>query len=1285
MVGLFLNSFAFSQVSEEFNDGEFLHQPVWVGDTGRFFINTKLELQSKSYSKSDTAYLSTSNKSLMNSCWEFYLQLNMDPSTSNQVRIFLAFDRKELDSIGNGYFLQIGETGNSDSYDLYRKSGKSVSKIIDGLPKSRALTDTLRSYFRIIHKLNGIWEVYSRVDTNDNWFLEGSVFDKTFSQSEYFGLSIKHTSTRSDKLIFDNLKISTYELDTIPEQIISKHDIIISEIMADPTPAVNLPEHEYIELYNTSKQSININNWTFQNGNTKVKLPNYIIAPFEVLILCKSSDTSEYVQYGKFLGLTSWPSLLNNGSSLKIINEKGDIIDEVNYSINWYKDSRKSDGGYSLEYEHNKKICEGGYLWSASISEAGGTPGKYNSKWEKGIEDLYVAQVNILNDTSIYLKFNILPDTSNLLAVDNYVLNNSSQVVKKVKYWNSNNKELIISFSEKLKSKFSHEFKIENIRTCDNRKLNENTFILNYINNDDTSLIRINEIYADPFPSQGLAEAEYIELFNASPNTVNLDAYTISIGTSKYYLPARILKPGEYLLLCSNNDTSDIKKYGAFIGINALVSLSNTSATISLNNKVGRLIDRVSYKNTWYRDNTKVDGGWSLELIDPYNRCNFINKWSSSIHSIGGTPGKKNSIADFYIDKKNLAVASFQNINGYQFKIKMNKAVDGRFINPAQIYFVNTKSKLFFPQKLEIDSPYYQTFTLTFNTALPIGKYNLVCQYIPSCSRADTNVILPVTISSVINNTSYIHISEIMSDPSPSRGLAEAEYIELYNSNEQEIENISLYITDRKDTIELNIDSWAAKKYILIGHKDFRKSWDVDVHYIPLNKMLSLGNESDSIYILDQNKNIVDFFKYSYLQLPKDKRDGGYSFSRIADTWDCKSEYTWQASANPLGGSPGKENEHIEQYVFQNITLTQTVLKDEKLVECSFNPKIESSADIKIFDQNHKEIKFEVIENGRLNLELNETINVGNTSEIFIKINNCLGMNLDTSIIVYNKHIPLKNEILINEILFNPSPGGVDFIELYNNSYVTINISDLILTNTLDTFYLKNILKENSRFNLIHPSEYRVISINKEAIISQYYVKENAHLLEISKMISMPDDKGIIQLLNENQETVDYLAYDKGYHLKWLEETEGRSLERKRINPGNTFNENWSSATDDIGKASPTYKNSQATAEGQTKAADFWLTKEILSPKTISSDGQLELNYLINEEANLVNVRVFSSSGNFISEIISKRSIRNNGILVWDLSIDGEIIPMGTYILHVETYRENGARKSYKIPFAIHY
>ena len=70
-------------------------------------------------------------------------------------------------------------------------------------------------------------------------------------------------------------------------QIANRYDIVIDELMADPTPQVGLPNNEWIELRNVSATTYNLLGWkigdaTGQSG----AMPAYILKPDSFVIVC---------------------------------------------------------------------------------------------------------------------------------------------------------------------------------------------------------------------------------------------------------------------------------------------------------------------------------------------------------------------------------------------------------------------------------------------------------------------------------------------------------------------------------------------------------------------------------------------------------------------------------------------------------------------------------------------------------------------------------------------------------------------------------------------------------------------------------------------------------------------------------------------------------------------------------------------------------------------------------------------------------------------------------------
>lgn len=212
---------AFGQVSDDFSDGNITSNPVWSGNTSQFYVNAAKQLQTSSSTIAQTVSLVTANVLVLNAKWEFFIQMNFDPSTSNQARIYLISDNQDLKGSLNGYFIQIGESGNTDSYGLYKQSSLTITKIIDGSAKTRTDANVLLARVKATRDNAGKWELLTDVTGGTNFTSEGMATDLTHVYTDWFGVRCEYTATRSNGFIFDDFSVTELKADVTPPNLIS--------------------------------------------------------------------------------------------------------------------------------------------------------------------------------------------------------------------------------------------------------------------------------------------------------------------------------------------------------------------------------------------------------------------------------------------------------------------------------------------------------------------------------------------------------------------------------------------------------------------------------------------------------------------------------------------------------------------------------------------------------------------------------------------------------------------------------------------------------------------------------------------------------------------------------------------------------------------------------------------------------------------------------------------------------------------------------------------------------
>ncbi|MFO7790748.1 MAG: lamin tail domain-containing protein, partial [Bacteroidales bacterium] len=129
--------------------------------------------------------------------------------------------------------------------------------------------------------------------------------------------------------------------------VIQQYDIVINEIMADPSPVVGLPEAEYLEIYNTLDVAVNLSGFQLMIGSSTYNFPAVNLPADEEMIVCKSSDSTLLAPFGLVTAPESLSGYIlpNSGATVKILDDSSNVVDEIHYTDEWYQDPDKDDGG----------------------------------------------------------------------------------------------------------------------------------------------------------------------------------------------------------------------------------------------------------------------------------------------------------------------------------------------------------------------------------------------------------------------------------------------------------------------------------------------------------------------------------------------------------------------------------------------------------------------------------------------------------------------------------------------------------------------------------------------------------------------------------------------------------------------------------------------------------------------------------------------------------------------------------------------------------------------------
>lgn len=496
-----------------------------------------------------------------------------------------------------------------------------------------------------------------------NYNVNNGVGNPTIATRDAVDFSIVHLTfgTTFQTNVFHNLDVSNiqdialnvltlqgqpfiYYIPSIP----SYREVVINEVIADPSPVVGLPDAEFVELYNTTNnKTFNLNGWTISDGSSTATLGNYILLPNSYVIICSSGDLGDFLFYTNIMGVSSFPSLNNTGDELFLKDDLSSDIDYVNYSSDEvYAGTNKEDGGWSMEQINPQLPCFNGGNWVPSNATAGGTPGLINSVYDTLPDTVapMISRINVLSNSLIEVIFNESIDTGEI-KISNMLINGGTSTGVSFTPIASNYSSIYVSVLPVLDTAIVYTYVLDSLTDCSgNRSMDSMDFVL--ANIPDSGDLIVNEILFNPYTGG----YDFVEVYNNSEKYI--DIYGWSISNESFYedsiLSHHVIYPGEYLAI-SENPTVVKMDYlthnpNAFLQIEDLPSFNNDTGNVYLYYKLIEYSDHFRYKNEMHFPLLKDEDGVSLERLDFDRKTNDPGNWHSAAENIGfATPGLPNS------------------------------------------------------------------------------------------------------------------------------------------------------------------------------------------------------------------------------------------------------------------------------------------------------------------------------------------------------------------------------------------------------------------------------------------------------------------------------------------------------------------------------------------------------------------------------------------------------------------------------------------------------------------
>lgn len=427
----------------------------------------------------------------------------------------------------------------------------------------------------------------------------------------------------------------------------------------------------------------------------------------------------------------------------------------------------------------------------------------------------------------------------------------------------------------------------------------------------------INEVMAAPRAGNSLPNVEYVELYNTGERPIYLGGMQLANSRRVTTIPSAVLGPKAYIILVPRARVGDFAQFGDVLGLTNWPTLLNTADHVKIMDDSGNLLDSLGYTTANYGGNSFAQGGYSLEIANPYLACHLSSNLRASTDPKRGTPGRVNSVYETSPDLSPPRFVRSAWLGNKTVLLTFSKVLSNNLtvttwqispsLNPMRI--------------LAGENP--TDILIEFEEELKEGvKYTIHISNLRDCTgnlldeKEDVWVVVPSK-----PEAKDIVLNEVLFNARTNA----PKFVEIYNRS-----NKYINMKDWK-LANLNTIGEIANRRILF-HEDFILApfsylvFTTDAgrlkqeypkskedRFIAYSSLPSYPISSGNVVFLDPEEELVEIFSYSdrmHHPLLRDTR--GVSLERLSVDFEVNDPGNWQSASSSVGfATPGYRNSQV--------------------------------------------------------------------------------------------------------------------------------------------------------------------------------------------------------------------------------------------------------------------------------------------------------------------------------------------------------------------------------------